>query len=69
MEHQREKKYEGRSQKSFADAAQKAFDRYKEEVLKGRQAPDRITFRVSEMYVTASNPIHDFIIELEQVQP
>ena len=69
MSEHREKKYEGKSTKSFADAAQKAFDRYKDEVLRDTKAPHPIKFRVADMYVTASNPIHDFIIELEQIQP
>lgn len=69
MSGRREKRYEGKSTKSFADAAQKAFDRYRSEVLRDTKAPHPITFRVADMYVTASNPIHDFIVELEQVQP
>jgi hypothetical protein len=65
----RERKYKGESSKSFADAAQKAFDNYKEEVLSGGGSDRPIRFRVSEMYVIASNPIHDYIVELEQVEP
>ena len=64
-----EKRYEGKSDKSFADAAQKAFDAYKKEILGDSPAERPIRFRVADMYVTASNPIHDFIIELEQVEP
>jgi hypothetical protein len=69
MSGHREKKYEGKSTQSFADAAQKAFDGYKREVLRGKKAPHPIKFRVAAMYVTASNPLHDFIVELEQIQP
>ena len=69
MAHRREKIYEGRSDKGFADAADNAFGRYKREILKGRAAPDPIRFRVADMYVIASNPIHDYIVELEQIHP
>jgi hypothetical protein len=64
-----ERMYKGKSTKSFADAAQKAFDHYKEEVLSGEGSDRPIRFRVAEMYVIASNPIHDYIVELEQVEP
>lgn len=69
MAHRREKIYEGKSEKGFADAAEKAFEGYKREVLKGKSAPNRIRFRIADMYIVASNPIHDYIVELEQIQP
>ena len=69
MSKHREAIYEGKSNKSFADAAAKAFDRYKTEVVSDTKASHPIKFRVVDMYITASNPIHDYIVELEQIQP
>lgn len=62
------RKYEGHSDQSFAEAARNAWKDYKGEHYRRSQAPE-ITFRVTNMYVKASNPIHDYIVELEQIEP
>jgi hypothetical protein len=65
-------RYEGTSTDGFKAAVDDAWEKAKAEDGKSKKAkgtggPARL--RVAEMYVTASNPIHDYIVVLEPEGP